>query len=675
MIKYRGAERRQYVRLNSVFPIEFQLVESDTLKPISELMQGFTRDVSKGGLCLQVNNLKQDKAALIGLKKVKLLLTINMPLSSKPAKAYSNIAWVKEQNQAHPNSYLIGLSYDRIDQKDQSRIINYALKKIIIPKVTVAAFAALFIISSLFIYREYAIRKENKVLVERLVQTSNKIDEQEQKIAEIDTIKDKLEKILSENTKEIANLKSELRDAEIEKNILLQKQENLAKSIEEKDLLEQDLKKVTKDMGTLTTSLNKTQQEKSALEAQIQDILKGRQEQEKKLEEIKKTKSLLGKEAAQKMYSWLKAHQNPRTGLIVSYEGDPAIKDWAFTYDQALVSQAFVIFGDSERAKKIFEFYKKQAEKLNGGFLNAYYASNGSAAEYTVHCGPNIWLALSIIQHANKTGDTSYLNLAEQIADWVISIQGEDSQFGIKGGPKITWYSTEHNLDAYALFTLLHEKTKKDKYRLASERSLKWLNVTGYNRIEQRMNRGKGDSTIATDTFSWAIAAIGPEKLQSLGMDPDQIIKFAEDNCRVNVKYSRPSGEIIKVTGFDFAKSKHVGRGGVISTEWTAQMIITMRIMGDYHMAIGDLDTAREYHDKAAFYLNELDKLLMSSPSRTGQGAGCLPYSTQDDADTGHGWRTPKGTQTGSVAGTTYSLFAKTNYNPLGLKYTTANQN
>ena len=60
--------------------------------------------------------------------------------------------------------------------------------------------------------------------------------------------------------------------------------------------------------------------------------------------------------------------------------------------------------------------------------------------------------------------------------------------------------------------------------------------------------------------------------------------------------------------------------------------------------------------------------MIISSPSASGQGDSCLPYATQENADTGHGWMTPKGRATGSVAGTAYALFAYYNYNPLQLK-------
>ena len=80
---------------------------------------------------------------------------------------------------------------------------------------------------------------------------------------------------------------------------------------------------------------------------------------------------------------------------------------------------------------------------------------------------------------------------------------------------------------------------------------------------------------------------------------------------------------------------------------------------------------ARAYELKAENILLQLGNMIISSPSPSGQGESCLPYATQDFVDTGHGWMTPKGKATGSVAGTTYALFAYYNYNPLELKVMT----
>ena len=90
--------------------------------------------------------------------------------------------------------------------------------------------------------------------------------------------------------------------------------------------------------------------------------------------------------------------------------------------------------------------------------------------------------------------------------------------------------------------------------------------------------------------------------------------------------------------------------------------------MGDFYQKKGDTEKARAYQDKANFYLAQLSGMIICSLSPTGQGEGCLPYASQESVDTGHGWTTPKGKSTGSIAGTAYTLFAFYGYNPLELK-------
>jgi hypothetical protein len=144
-------------------------------------------------------------------------------------------------------------------------------------------------------------------------------------------------------------------------------------------------------------------------------------------------------------------------------------------------------------------------------------------------------------------------------------------------------------------------------------------------------------------------------------------MKFAEEHCLVSTSFNRPDGEAVSVKGFDFAKSRNMARNGIVSTEWTAQMVMAYKMMAGYYKELGEDVKSDEYAGKASFYLGELDKMIISSPSPSGQGAGCLPYASQPNVDTGHGWRTPAGVQTGSVSGTAYTIFAKRGYNPLSL--------
>lgn len=611
MKEYKGIERRKYIRLKSVFPVEFKLMSPDGKSPISELLQGYTADVSKGGILLRVNNIKPELCRIIEEKSAKLLLDINIPLGLRPVKALSSVAWTDAFREDDRTSCRIGLSFEKIDDKDRERLVGYTTSLARIPRLAAVMLLVMLAAFSMEKAEEMKLRRDNAILVSRISLLSQK--------------KSVVAKWLDEAAKE--------------KEVLLAELERQSADIAEMEILRQKLDKLSE--------LEKTRlEELTTIEAA-----------QRELEEA----------TVDNMYNWLKVHQNKRTGLIASFEGDSGLKNTGFIYDQSLVAQVFLLRNDIESAKMILDFFKYRAEKNKGGFTNAYGVNNGAVTEYAVHSGPNIWLGIALMQYMEKARSGEYLELAKDIADWIIEIQAKDKDGGIRGGPEIGWFATEHNLDAYAYFAMLAEKTGEKRYKDAARKTLDWIKNNAYTSEPGRIQRGKGDSTIATDTFAWAIAAIGPKGLIEAWMDPDAIMEFAEENCSVSVDFVRPDGYIVRVTGFDFAKQRNIARGGVVSSEWTAQMVVSLKMMGDFYKDLGNREKAKLYYDKGNFYINELEKMVITSPSRSGQGAGCLPYATSDDVDTGHGWRTPRGRDTGSVSSTAYAIFALEGYNPLKL--------
>jgi len=648
-----GAERRQYIRLDSAFPVQFRILSLDGKKVLSDWLQGFTNNISKSGICLAVNNLKPELAKFIKDRQTKLSLDIEMPLAAASVPASAKVAWVKDAI-GQPDKYLIGLSYEEIASPANKRIMRYAMaERLFVPvSVTIIIILGLgFVIGS---YINVRLIKGNKALVEQLVKILQESSVAKQTVKTINKEREDLQL-------KMQALQLRIRTAEEEKAAL---QERIRQ--EEKAKLEES--EAEKKVNEFNAVIEKLIQEKTLLQEQIIAVQHKENTVTEELLRLDKKKATVEKANLDKMYQWLKIHQNPRTGLVLSFEGDSNIADWAFIYDQSLVAQAYANFSDFERARKILDFFDRKAKKSNGLFYNAYYVNDGSPLEAIVHSGPNIWLGIAILQYTKKSQDSSYLGLAEEIAEGIINLQNQDSDGGIRGGPNVEWYATEHNLDAYAFFNMLYKVANKPKYLAVRDKVLKWLVRHTYDKADLPIKRGKGDSTIATDTYAWSIAAIGPEKLQELGMNPDMILEFAEKNCSVEVSYERPEGRTIKIKGFDFAPQRHVARGGVISSEWTAQMVMSFKIMADFYYKKDMIAKARAYELKVNEYLQGLGNMIISSSSSSGQGGSCLPYATQDVVDTGHGWATSKGNSTGSLAGTTYTLFAYYNYNPLELK-------
>ena len=634
-----GEERRKYVRLDSVFPVQFRLLSLDGKVLLSEWMQGFTNNIGKGGICLEVNNLRDSDASLIRNNQAMLSLKIEMPVSKRPVEATSKPAWVRLVPGAQAK-YLIGLAYHTIDPKQGARILRHALTKKFFPPAAIALVVVLAVGLGVNTYFNIKLIKGNKALVNQLITILQDSSIAQQKIKQIVRDKEGL-------TLQLQSLEQHIQSLEEEK----QKRKEEANKI---DQLNGIIEKLNKEKSGLQEQMIGLQHKETAVTDQLLDL-------EKKKDTIEKANF-------DKMYQWLKVHQNPKTGLVMSFEGDSDISDWGFIYDQSLLVQAYTNFSDFDRAKKILNFFGKKAERVDGRFVNAYYVNDGDPAEFVVHAGPNIWLGIAALQYTKKTQDKSFIKLAEDIGSSIIALQNEDPEGGIRGGPSVTWYATEHNLDAYAFFNMLYSTTGKEQYAKARDKVLDWIVAHTYDKNDVPIKRGKGDSTIATDTYAWSIAAIGPSKLEEIGMNPDRIMEFAQNNCAAEVSFKRPDNQVVTIKGFDFAPQKNVARGGIVSAEWTGQMIVSLKIMADYYYKKDMAAKGRAYEKKAEEYLASLGGMVISSPSPSGQGESCMPYATQDFVDTGHGWMTPKGKSTGSVAGTAYYLFAYYNYNPLELK-------
>ncbi len=632
-------EQRKYLRLNTIFPVQFRLESMDGEIFISDWRQGFTNNISREGICLCVNNLDISSLKLFEEKKVKLLLEINLSMSKKPISASAKIAWVKEMR-PDMHQHLIGLNYECISAQQNNKLLLYARAKKLFAPLALSLIIILAIALGANSFLNIKLTRSNKLLVEELVSV----------------IKDS----------NVANQK--VKDAIIQRQDLQSK----LKSLEGRIISAESKRNASQTVSLgqarqFNELINKLTLEKTLMQEELIAMQKKEDVAAKESSILDQKKVVLEKANLDKMYRWLKIHQNPHTGLVMSFEGGKDIANWAFIYDQALLIQVYSQFADFQQAKKILDFFAKGAKRENGWFLNAYYTDDGFPAEYVMHVGPNIWVGLAIMQYTQISQDKSYIGLAENIAQTIINLQNEDEDGGIRGGPNVAWYSTEHNLDAYAFFNMLFKVTGKQIYRLAQEKTINWLVLHTYGRVDLPVARGKGDATIATDTYAWSIAAIGPKKLEELGMNPDKIMEFVEEYCSVEVNFVRPNGQSVKIKGFDFAPQRHVARGGVVSSEWTAQMVVSFRIMEEFYKS-SDSIKARGYKKKADMYLEELGKMIISSSSPSGQGEGCLPYATQDFVDTGHGWMTPKGSHTGSVSGTAYTIFACDGFNPLELK-------
>ena len=643
-------EKRKFVRLNKVFPVELQVLSSEN-KTLDGLIQGFTRDVSLGGLCVQVNDFSNEHIKTLREKNGKVVVFLNFPLKRTPIKAVANVAWIKKVAKPYPRSCLLGLQYEVIDPKDQKRIMRFAKYTNAVPRIVGLLILLLLMVCTALVLENIRLIRDNTKLFDNISRFSKEQSEIIQGLDKIRTEKQALVTMMKRSAAQVILLKKELAAIESEAQKLWKRRDKakLDKSIEER-------KKLNLELARLT-------EENMAMEKRLHKYILNQKKLRSQLKEIKRKRTMLEDKTLDLMHQWLIASQSSKTGLVLSYDNDKEFIDVGFTYDQALSAFNFINFRQYKNAKRIFDFYKFNALKVKGGYANAYDVITGNVSEYIVHSGPSIYLALAMLRYEELTNDSSYYGVVEEIGQWLISLQNKKSDGSLPGGPDEQWAGTEQNIAAYKFFCKLFNKTKDKQYDIAAKKILNWLQKYAYNRKLKRFNRGTDDSMIATDAMSLSIMGVGPRRLEEMGVDIDLLVKSVEENCKTKVRFENLLGKKVEVNGFDFCAPSSVGRGGVISVEWTSQMVIAFQILSKFYKEEQMSEKADDYKQKADYYQGELEKLLILRSNFTMRKAHAgLPYASSGGVDTGHGWYTPSSNSI-SAAGTNFAIFAKEEYN------------
>lgn len=181
----------------------------------------------------------------------------------------------------------------------------------------------------------------------------------------------------------------------------------------------------------------------------------------------------------------------------------------AFVYDNALAAIALVACGDLPNAKTIGNALRQAALSDrtfdDGRIRNAYRAGPlgagppllpgwwddraklwaEDAAQDGTSTGNVAWAALGLLTLRQATGDPTYLTAAKRLIDWVITNTACEPD-GFCGGlhgydphqVKLTWMSTEHNVDVCAAARWLFRLTGEQKYDDAAKRARRLLDRT-----------------------------------------------------------------------------------------------------------------------------------------------------------------------------------------------------
>jgi hypothetical protein len=231
------------------------------------------------------------------------------------------------------------------------------------------------------------------------------------------------------------------------------------------------------------------------------------------------------------------------------------------TYDDALMIDAFLARGtadDVSRARIIGDslLYVQANDAKGDGRVRAAYGpaaldspSAISATDRTSDVGNMAWVGQALVQLYAKTSDTAYLTGATRIATW-IQTNAADTRGagGYTGGrdeadKKITWKSTEHNLDLYALFTMVATETGDQTWATRAASARRFV-VSMWQDPDQMFWTGTGSNgktvnkdLIPEDTQSWSYLALRDSAHQA-SLDSDIARLAVTDGRFTGVSFS-----------------------------------------------------------------------------------------------------------------------------------------
>ena len=370
------------------------------------------------------------------------------------------------------------------------------------------------------------------------------------------------------------------------------------------------------------------------------------------------------------IYQWIAQNQTASpSGLVASFPEDGALRNQAFTYDEALAGLVFLGQKDTQSAKKILDFYEAQWE--GHGFYTVYNTEDpdGTKVESQRIVGPTAWIGLFSLRYYEMTGDTRGLALATKAGKWVAE-NVPHRLGGVAMGEEDIWsgiISVENNISYYALAEGLSKKAAatSDRALFTAEKDnvALFIKNEGFDAGTGLFKRGPSDQTSAFDVNSWAILTFGAEKLKSFfGIDAANLVKNMENTFNVQ-KDGTFGGNVLTGKGFDFSDGQNAaltGRSGMNWVEGTNHMAAVYLELAKSVRSENSL-LAKQYLDKAAYLLKIDAQSAVKAGGKTSYLYTDSPAGTQIFHDI-QGWSTPAGP---GVASTAWVYFALNGFNPL----------
>src|SRR4051794_10050745 len=126
-------------------------------------------------------------------------------------------------------------------------------------------------------------------------------------------------------------------------------------------------------------------------------------------------------------------------------ESDPAfgrLVGRSYTYDNALATFAFISVGARGQAEQLLD-QLKALQRTDGSLEYAFNADTGlSVSQF--RAGAMAWVGYAAVAYREAYGNSRYDNMLAGIVRYLLALRNSDGL--VRGGPDVTWVSTQHNL-------------------------------------------------------------------------------------------------------------------------------------------------------------------------------------------------------------------------------------
>jgi len=126
---YKLINRRQFVRLSRYLPTEVIFFDDTRCQILSPRYRGIIRNISAGGVLLELDKLDKDWIDALCDGFIKLALEIKLPTAKEPVIALAKMIWIsKPEESPATGRYLLGLHFVDITTDDQDKIRDCIIK-------------------------------------------------------------------------------------------------------------------------------------------------------------------------------------------------------------------------------------------------------------------------------------------------------------------------------------------------------------------------------------------------------------------------------------------------------------------------------------------------------------------------------------------------------------------